>query len=145
MFKKYFMLLAFFFLGITYASDSLYNLTVKADDLRDNKGMVQFSLYNKEGTIPDKKLNLYFKMKRVPVTNKTAEVTFRNLPKGDYAVSIYHDENNNGTIDKGLILPLEGVGLTNFQSIDFFHLPNFKSASFELDKDTICHVKIMYF
>jgi len=41
-----------------------YTLTVEANNFKNDKGEVQFSLYNKDGTIPDKKLNLYFLKKR---------------------------------------------------------------------------------
>ena len=37
-------------------------LTVVATGLNNNKGEVQFSLYNKEGTIPDKALNKYYEI-----------------------------------------------------------------------------------
>jgi uncharacterized protein (DUF2141 family) len=32
---------------------------------------------------------------------------------------LLHDENKNGKIDKGFILPKEGIGFSNFQSIGF--------------------------
>jgi len=120
-------------------------LTIEASGFKNDKGEAQFSLYNKEGTIPDKALNLYFKKKRVKVTNGKAKVLFRDLPKGRYAVSLYHDENNNHKIDKGLIMPVEGVGLSNFESINFFHLPNFKAASFPLEKDETVKIKVLNF
>jgi uncharacterized protein (DUF2141 family) len=120
-------------------------ITVEVSNLKNNIGIVQIALYNKEGTIPDKAQNQYFLKKRVKPTDKQIRTTFKNLPKGRYAVSIFHDENNNGRIDKGFLLPEEGVGLSNFDSIDFLHLPNFKSASFELNRDTIIPIKIHYF
>ena len=52
--------------------------------------------------------------------------------KGNYAVNILHDENNNGKIDKGLILPKEGIGFSNYSSIGLTNRPNFKKANFEL-------------
>ncbi len=128
-----------------FASEDSYTLTVEADNFKNDKGEVQFSLYNKEGTIPDKKLNLYFKKKRVKVKNGYAKATFNNLPQGKYAVSFYHDENNNHKIDKGLVMPEEGVGLSNFETINFFNLPNFKSASFIVNKNIKKEMKVIYF
>ena len=46
---------------------------------------------------------------------------------------------------KGLFMPKEGVGLSNFETINFFHLPNFKKASFPLDNDKEIQIKIIYF
>ena len=119
-------------------------LTVVATGLKNDKGEVQFSLYNKEGTIPDKTLSKYYKMKRVPITGTTAKAVFKDLPDGRYAVSVFHDENNNGKIDKGLIMPEEGVGLSNYKTINFFNLPNFKKASFLLNQDKEVKIGIIY-
>ena len=119
-------------------------LTVVATGLKNDKGEVQFSLYNKEGTIPDKTLSKYYKMKRVTITGTTAKAVFKDLPEGRYAVSVFHDENDNGKIDKGLIMPKEGVGLSNYKTINFFNLPNFKKASFLLKQDKEINVNIIY-
>jgi uncharacterized protein (DUF2141 family) len=41
----------------------------------------------------------------------TVSYTFRDIPQGDYAVFVFHDENNNGVLDTGLFhRPLEGRG-----------------------------------
>ncbi len=119
-------------------------LTVVATGLKNDKGEVQFSLYNKEGTIPDKTLSKYYKMKRVAITGTTAKAVFKDLPDGRYAVSVFHDENNNGKIDKGLIMPEEGVGLSNYKTINFFNLPNFKKASFSVEKNKEIKINMIY-
>ena len=137
--KKHLLILAL--LGMTLHAQTL---TVVATGVKNNQGEVQFSLYNKAGTIPDKHLNQYYKMKRTTIQNKTASMVFENLPKGRYAVSIFHDENNNGKVDKGLMLPKEGVGLSNYKTINFFNLPNFKKASFLLNQDKEVKIRIIY-
>jgi uncharacterized protein (DUF2141 family) len=41
----------------------------------------------------------------------TVSYTFRDLPEGDYAVFVFHDENSNGVLDRGLLSrPLEARG-----------------------------------
>ena len=119
-------------------------LTVIATGLKNMHGEVQFSLYDKEGTIPDKALNRYCRMQRVPVTGTTVKVFFKDLPKGRYAVSVFHDENNNRKIDKGFIMPEEGVGLSHYKTIDLFNLPDFKKASFPLERDKEIRINIIY-
>ncbi len=120
-------------------------LTVIVTGLENTHGEVQCSLYNKEGTLPDKELNKYYKIQRVSINGAQVKVIFKNLPKGRYAVNAFHDENNNSIIDKGLLMPEEGVGLSNFETINLFHLPNFKKASFLLDEDREIQMKIIYF
>jgi uncharacterized protein (DUF2141 family) len=63
---------------------------------------------------------------------------------GKYAVNILHDENENGEIDKGFILPIEGIGFSNFQSIGFSNRPSFSKASFDLNCDKKIAVKVIY-
>ena len=133
------------FLSVGGWAEELYNLTVSTSNLKNNKGIVQFSLYNKDGTIPDKTQSHYYKKLRVSIKNHKAIVTFENLPKGRYAISLYHDENNNNQIDKGFLLPKEGVGLSNYDKINFLNLPNFKSASFLLDSNKHIDIKTEYF
>lgn len=122
-----------------------YSLTVKVEKLRNSKGVVQFSLYNKDGTIPDKKYTQYFRQLTGEIRNGTSVVTFAKLPVGRYAVNILHDENQNGKIDKGFMLPIEGVGFTNYQSIGLGNRPKFSKASFELKAGLTKVVKVIYF
>ncbi len=142
--KLYLLILATIFTQY-YAFASGYTLEVSTKNLKNNKGVVQFSLYNRDGTIPDKKQNQYFLKKRVSIRNKSATATFKNLPEGRYAVSLYHDENQNNKIDKGFIMPKEGVGLSSYKKINFFNLPDFKKASFLLDGNKSIEIYTIYF
>lgn len=54
-----------------------------------------------------------------------------------YAVNILHDENANGKIDKGFILPKEGIGFSNYSSVGPMNRPNFSKAL--LEDDVIVH------
>ena len=121
-----------------------FTLTVEIENLRNSKGEVQFALYNTDGSIPDEHYKNYFKIDKSRIENGKAEITFSNLPKGIYAVNILHDENKNGKIDKGFILPKEGIGFSNYSSIGLTNRPNFKKASFELNQNKTIKVKVIY-
>ena len=41
-------------------------------------------------------------------------------------------------------MPEEGVGLSNFKTINFFNLPDFKKASFPVEQDKEVTIKIIY-
>jgi uncharacterized protein (DUF2141 family) len=124
---------------------SNYSLTVKVAQLRNAKGVVQFALYNKKGTIPDEKYQKMFKKQRAKIVKGMSVFTFKNLPKGRYAVNILHDENSNGKVDKGFMLPIEGVGFSNYKSIGLRNRPNFNKASFAVNGNTTKQVKVIYF
>lgn len=131
-------------LGWTNSIDSTIDLTVTVNDLRNNTGIVQFALYNKEGTIPDEYYKKYYKMEKATIKSNSAIVVFTNLPKGVYAVNILHDENQNGKIDKGWILPIEGIGFSNFNKIGLSNKPSFSKACFTIIEDIKVGVKIIY-
>ena len=52
-----------------------YSLTVKVEKLRNSKGVIQFSLYDKDGTIPDKKHTKYFKQLIGEIRSSSSVVT----------------------------------------------------------------------
>lgn len=122
-----------------------FSLAVRVDGLRNSKGAIQFSLYNKKGSIPDEKFKRFYRQKVMLVVKNSSWATFKNLPKGTYAVSIHHDENRNGKINKGLILPTEGVGFSNYKSIGLRNRPSFSGASFKLNSNMKKSIKVIYF
>lgn len=124
--------------------ENTFSLTIKVDELRNSEGVVQFALYNRDGTIPDEKFKHYYKIATSDINDGSATLTFSNLPSGIYAVNVLHDENENGKIDKGLILPKEGIGFSNYESIGLSNRPKFSKASFELNTDSTKRVKIIY-
>ena len=121
-----------------------FSLTVDVKNLRNEKGVVQFALYNKDGSIPDEDYENYYKIVKGEIVNGSSTITFKNIPSGKYAVNILHDENKNGKIDKGFILPIEGIGFSNFRSIGLTNRPNFSKASFELKENKTINVKVIY-
>ena len=51
---------------------------------------------------------------RRSVQGERGVCTFTDLPAGTYAVSVMHDENGNGKLDKGVFgIPKEGYGVSN--------------------------------
>lgn len=147
--KKIFVIsLAFISILTLYSFNSkekeTYCLTVEVKDLKNSNGVVQFALYNKDGTIPDEYYKNHYKIIKGKIQNNSCKVTFSNLPKGKYAVNILHDENENSKIDKGFILPIEGIGFSNYYSIGFTNRPNFLKASFNLNCNREIAVKIIY-
>ena len=129
---------------VSINNEEVYSLTVNVSDLKNSAGVVQFSLYNKDGSIPDKHYEKYYKQLNAEIVNKTSIITFNNLPKGTYAINILHDEDENGKIKIGFILPVEGIGFSNIESINPMNRPSFKKAKFELDTNKTIKVKIIY-
>lgn len=125
-------------------ADKTFSLTVTVEKLRNSKGIVQFALYNKDGSIPDERFTKCYKILKATIVNGSSTITFRDIPPGKYAVNILHDENMNGKIDKGFILPIEGIGFSNFETIGMSNKPTFAKASFDLNTDKSITITIVY-
>ncbi|WP_046757039.1 DUF2141 domain-containing protein [Kordia jejudonensis] len=104
---------SFFATAQTATSDTEgVTITVTIDKVRTNKGKVLFALHTEK---------TFMKTKPVQATGSTIEgnkvtVTFTNVPKGAYAITCVHDENDNGRMDfaeNGM--PQEDYGTSNNQ------------------------------
>ena len=124
--------------------EETYTITVNVEGLRNSTGEVQYSIYDKDGTIPDKKYTKYYYQKKAKIVNGKSTMTFINMPKGRYAINILHDEDMDGQVKKGMILPIEGIGFSNFEAINLANRPNFKKASFEVSSNVVKSIKIIY-
>jgi uncharacterized protein (DUF2141 family) len=88
------------------------DLRVTVEGLRSDKGHVSFGLYDQPDKFPDRAGVI--EGGRAKVAGGRAVFVFQNLKPGRYAVSVFHDENDNGKFDRSLIgLPLEGYGFSN--------------------------------
>lgn len=73
-------------------------------------------------------------------------VLFSDLPPGTYAISIIHDENENGELDSGMFgIPKEGFGFAN-DAMGTFGPPSFEKASVavETGKPTAITIQMRY-
>lgn len=128
----------------TTSPRNTFSLTVRVEGLRNAEGVVQIALYNHGGTLPDEKYERYYKMGKTTINDGRAVYTFHHLPSGSYAVNILHDENENGKIDKGLILPKEGIGFSNYETINLMNRPKFSKARFTVSEDCQKTIKVVY-
>jgi len=84
-------------------------LTVVVTGLRSEKGKVKVALHASADTFPTKRDKVYAGL-TVPVNGHRATAIFPELPPGDYAVAAFHDEDNDGRLDRSVIgIPSEGT------------------------------------
>ncbi len=113
-------------------------IKVEVKGLKNNNGQVLIGLYNSEKDF----LKKIFAGKVVVIYNKKAEVTFTNIPKGEYAISIFHDENSNGKLDSNFMgIPKEDYAASN-DAKGFMGPPKYKNAKFIVKEDKTILIKI---
>ncbi|WP_264553857.1 DUF2141 domain-containing protein [Flavobacterium sp. N2038] len=107
-------------------------LTVTVSGLKNDTGIVKVGLYNSDDTF----LKTTYKSLSSEIKNNEVVVTFDNLPAGEYAISTYHDENNNGKLDRNAMgAPSEAYAASN-NAKGFMGPPAYKDAKFVVDKDS---------
>lgn len=75
-----------------------------------------------------------FQCKAVSIVDKKAQITFLDIPKGKYALFIFHDVNENNKLDKNWLgIPKEGYGASRNQ-LPFAAAPAFEPNSFILNQ-----------
>ncbi len=107
------------------------DLTVTVTNIQNSKGKISFGLFRKEDSFPIK--GKQFKGVFVETTKSKTKYTFLDLDKNDYAVAVFHDENNNGILDKNLVgAPTEAYGFSR-NARGMFSAPSFEEAKITLN------------
>jgi uncharacterized protein (DUF2141 family) len=73
-------------------------------------------------------------------------VTVPNVPPGTYAAEAFHDEDDNGQLERSFFgLPEEGMGFSNNAPM-YFGPPRFEAASFPVgNRDTAITFPLKYY
>ena len=131
-------------LFLTGSNLSASDLTIDMTGFRNDKGNIAIALYKDAKSFKDNNIvNAPYTM--LFTANGSKNLTLHNIPAGQYAISILHDENRNGTIDttsRGF--PTEGYAYSN--NVGKLYAPSFKDAAFShtADADTKQTLKILY-
>ncbi|SDR75371.1 Uncharacterized conserved protein, DUF2141 family [Polaribacter sp. KT25b] len=131
--KKLLLITAFIFIGFSSTSaQENHTITLDFKGMKSNNGNLYVALYNKE----DSFLKNPIKATILKIENKKASVILKDIPSGIYAVSAFHDANNNKKMDTNFIgIPKEPIGISN-DAKGFMGPPKYKDAKFEVSKDT---------
>ena len=117
-------------LTVANAQDS-NSLTVSFEGLKNDQGKVYVALYNTEASFMKKELI----GTSVVINDAKASIVFEDLKPGNYAISSFHDENDNGKLDTNFIgIPKESFAFSNNVK-GSFGPPKFKAAKFTISSE----------
>jgi len=134
--KKALVILVILVGGIAQAQN--IKLEVKITGFKNSTGKVKVGLYNSEFTF----LKTIYKSQASAIQNATADVIFTDLPKGDYAVSVYHDENENGQLDKNMFgIPSEDYAASN-NAKGMMGPPKYADAKFSVNSNSKINITL---
>lgn len=122
------------------AQEDTFELTVEITGMEVDKGKVFLALYNSEDTFL--KSSKTTKGTNAIVKDGKAIAYFKGLKKGEYAVSLFHDENDNGKMDTKIFgIPKEPYGFSN-NAKGFMGPPKFKDAKFTVETNKSISIEI---
>ncbi len=113
-------------------------LTVKIDGIETIKGSILISLFNSADTFMKKSIT----GKKTEVTGKTVIISFKDIPNGEYAITLFQDENDNRKLDTGIFgIPKEKYGFSNNAKATMGP-PKYSACKFEVKEDTTIDIKL---
>jgi len=123
--------------GIGAQSPTLGDITVVITDLRNTEGEILISLYDKAEGFPKDREAIIRSAAVAPDVSGQVTIVFEDLPHGDYAIAVLHDEDTSQDMTFGAFhLPKEGYCFSNNVKVRF-RPPKFKKTKFTLDGDDV--------
>jgi uncharacterized protein (DUF2141 family) len=118
-------------------AQSGYSLELEIKGIRSEKGKIFFQLFDQEKNV--------LKEIVADIQNGKSILRFPELKPGQYAFRYFHDENNNGKLDKNMLgVPREGFGFSNDPPIVIGE-PSFDKWLFDLKEQKKMNSAIKYF
>lgn len=106
-----------------------HGIHVTIGGLRSDKGQVLCSLFATAADFP-RNIEKAVATTKSNISHGQAVCEFSDVVPGRYAVSVFHDENSDGKLNRNFMgIPREGVGASN-NAIGHFGPPKFDDAAF---------------
>ena len=115
----------FFYLLFPQSTTETVNLSITVENINSQKGSIEIGLFNTHERFLEK--NQAYKRYSIKVTKSSETINIKDLPVGDYAVSLYHDKNSDGECNR-----------------NFFGAPKFEDCKFSLTQDHNISIRLIH-
>ena len=124
--------------GYSQSKKTSLTLTIEVASFENTKGVLRVCVTDQK----DDFLESCAFSKIVTVEDDTVSLKIENIEEGNYAVSVYHDENNSGILETGGVfgIPLEPYGFSNNPTMKFG--PSYKKSVFKMTSDKNISIKL---
>ncbi len=104
------------------------DLLVKVENIKKIEGSIKIAIYNHE----DHFLSKEIRSDGQKIESNSLEFAFEGLGEGVYAISLFHDKNDNDKLDSNFIgIPTEPYAFSN-NAKGMFGPPSFEDCKFSL-------------
>ena len=112
------------------AGNQTANLIIHIEGFDSDQGSARVALVNSKTNFS---AEIPYKGFIFPIRDQRVTETIVGLPYGEYAIKVYHDENNNQLLDTRIFeIPAERYGFSN-NARSAFGPPEFDAAAFKLN------------
>ena len=115
-------------------------ISVHVHNVNSDKGKVNVAVYNSHDT--------FLSFEGVLTTDSVhaeegrVTLTLPNLTSGEYALAVFHDENDNGKLDTNWLgIPKEKVAFSNAE-MRTFGPPKYRDCAFHISSDYEINIKL---
>ena len=116
-------------------------LQVRVEGIRAPEGTIRLGFYDSEAQWKTEKSSFQRAAPKTNLANGVVEFSISDVKAGEYAVAIADDENDNGEMDWGWILPKEGFGFSNYE-LKGIRRPQYPDFKFQLLPEGITTIVI---
>jgi uncharacterized protein (DUF2141 family) len=110
------------------------DLTVELTGLRSNVGVINIAVFANADGFPND-VSKAVRSGCFSITERPLILTFEDLPFGQYAATVHHDENMDGELNTNLLgIPTEGIGFSGNPTI-WRGVPAFAKTQFDFSAD----------
>jgi len=115
----------------SYMSSSKQTITATVVNATSDDGKVSFALYNKETF-----MKAPLQAKNAKIVDGKSTVVFEGVESGEYAISSFHDKNNNDKMDfQENGMPMEDYGASN--NVMSFGPPTYLNSKFAVEGENV--------
>jgi len=115
------------------------------DGVHSAKGHIVCGIFRSAKGFP-KETRRAFKLLSLPANSAGVLCAFSDLPAGTYAISVFHDENDDGVLNTNFVgMPREGYGFSNNHTYAM-HPASFEESHFTLGAQAAAevHIRLKY-
>ena len=114
-------------------------LTVTVDGIENPNGKVFVAVFD---SINFLKQPLYYGMAQIEQGEEEVTIVIENVASGNYAVTVFQDENDNGKLDTGAYgKPTEKIGFSNNAAVKMGP-PEFQDCMITVEEDSEINITL---
>ena len=138
--KHFLIIVLLFSTAILFAQNN--KISLKIGKIEILEGSIMIAGFDNKSDFKSKDNPIF--TESIKVTDSILIITIPDVPNGQYAIAIYHDQNSDNELNTSKLgIPNEGFGFSNDLN-SIFRKPKFEDFKFELKNDTLIPINMHY-